>query len=90
VLEEPGLDAVHARARELANRLAGLLGSRTAPRGESTLVSWHDPDPEAAVARLRDGGFVVRHLPGTPYVRASVGAWNDEDEVERLAASATR
>jgi hypothetical protein len=42
------------------------------------------------VARLRGEGFVVRHLPGTPYVRASVGAWNSEDEVERLARSASR
>jgi selenocysteine lyase/cysteine desulfurase len=53
-------------------------------------VSWEDPDPEAAVARLREEGFVVRHLPSTPYVRASVGAWNSEDEVERLAAAASR
>jgi selenocysteine lyase/cysteine desulfurase len=90
VLEESGLDRVHARARELAGRLASLLGRRTAPRGDSTLVSWSDPDPEAAVARLKEAGFVVRHLPATPYVRASVGAWNDEDEVERLAATATR
>jgi selenocysteine lyase/cysteine desulfurase len=90
VLEEAGLDAVHARARELAAVLAERLGARTAPRGDSTLVSWEDADPEAAVARLRDEGFVVRHLPATPYVRASVGAWNSEDEVERLAESATR
>ena len=26
----------------------------------------------------------MRHLPGTPYLRASVGAWNDEDDLERL------
>jgi selenocysteine lyase/cysteine desulfurase len=90
VLERPGLDTVHARARELAARLAQRLGGRAAPRGASTLVSWHDPDPEAAVERLRGEGFVVRHLPRTPYVRASVGAWNSEDEIERLADSATR
>ena len=90
VFEEAGLDSVHARARELAALLAERLGAPIAPRGDSTLVSWEDPDPEAAVARLRDEGFVVRHLPGTPYVRASVGAWNSRDEVERLAESATR
>jgi L-cysteine/cystine lyase len=90
VLEEPGLDSVTSRARELAAALAGRLGDRVAPRGRSTLVSWRDPDPEAAVARFRSAGFVVRHLPGTPYVRASVGAWNNEDDVERLAAAATR
>jgi L-cysteine/cystine lyase len=90
VLERAGLDAVHTRARELAARLAGGVEDRVAPRGDSTLVSWRDPDPEAAVVRLRGEGFVVRNLPGTPYVRASVGAWNSEDEVERLADAATR
>jgi selenocysteine lyase/cysteine desulfurase len=79
-----------ARGPELAARLAERLGDRVAPRGRSTLVSWEDDDPEAAVERLRGEDFVVRHLPGTPYVRASVGAWNTEDEVERLAAAATR
>jgi selenocysteine lyase/cysteine desulfurase len=90
VLDEAGLDDIHARARELAALLAGRLAGRTAPRGDSTLVAWEDSDPEATVARLRDEGFVVRNLPSTPYVRASVGAWNSEEEVERLAESATR
>ena len=90
VLEAAGLDAVHARARELATRLATGLGDRVTPRGDSTLVSWRHPDPEAEVARLRDQGFVVRNLPRTPYVRASTGAWNSDDEIERLAAAATR
>jgi selenocysteine lyase/cysteine desulfurase len=90
VLERPGLDAVHARACDLAARLAAHLGDRLTPRGASTLVSWHDRDPEAAVERLRGEGFVVRNLPRTPYVRASTGAWNSEDEIERLAESATR
>ena len=90
VLERQGLDAIYARARDLAARLTNKLGDRAAPRGDSTLVSWLDPDPEAAVARLRREGFVVRHLPRTPYVRASTGAWNSEDEVDRLAEAATR
>jgi L-cysteine/cystine lyase len=90
VLEQPGLDAVQARALVLAARLAGRLGDRVAPRGDSTLVSWEDADPESAVARLRSEGFVVRHLPRSRYVRASVGAWNSADEVERLADAAIR
>ena len=90
LFERQGLVAMHARARELAARLAERLGELAAPRGDSTLVSWLDPDPEAAVARLRGEGFVVRNLPRTPYVRASTGAWNSEDEIDRLAESATR
>jgi selenocysteine lyase/cysteine desulfurase len=27
---------------------------------------------------------MIRNLPGTPYVRASIGAWNDESDLERL------
>ena len=29
----------------------------------------------------------MRNLPGTPYLRASVGAWNDEADLERLLAT---
>jgi L-cysteine/cystine lyase len=87
VLEERGLDAVRARATESAAKLAESLaerGATVAPRGRTTLVSWEDPDPVAAADRLREGGVVVRNLPGTPYLRASVGAWNSDDDLDRL------
>ena len=29
----------------------------------------------------------MRNLPGTSFVRASVGAWNDESDLERLLAA---
>jgi L-cysteine/cystine lyase len=48
-------------------------------------VSFEDPDPPETVGALLGEGFVLRNLPGTPYVRASVGAWNSEEELERLA-----
>ena len=82
-----GWDAVHARAAGLAEQLARELAVRgftVGPRGQTTLVSWEDPDPPAASERLAQAGIIVRHLPGTPYVRASVGAWNDESDLERL------
>jgi selenocysteine lyase/cysteine desulfurase len=84
VLETSGIDAIHARGLELAERLAEGLGGRVAPRGRSTLVSWDDSDPEAAVERLHAEGIIVRNLPGSPYVRASVGAWSSEVELDRL------
>ncbi len=92
VLEEAGLDAVQATALERAAWLAGRLtdaGRTVGPRGDSTLVSWEDPDPEAAVGELLRSGFVLRNLPGTSYVRASVGAWNSEEELERLVRALT-
>jgi selenocysteine lyase/cysteine desulfurase len=91
-LEEPGIEAVQERAGALAARLAARLadhGYEVAPRGESTLVSWATEDPESTAMRLREQDVVVRYLPGTPYVRASVGAWIEEDEVERLAELAS-
>jgi selenocysteine lyase/cysteine desulfurase len=90
VLERPALAAVQERAAGLAARLAGRLaelGKEVAPRGESTLVSWRADDPEAEAARLREEDIVVRHLPGRPWVRASVGAWSSEEELDRLATS---
>ncbi|HEX2125949.1 MAG TPA: aminotransferase class V-fold PLP-dependent enzyme [Thermoleophilaceae bacterium] len=88
VLEEDGMEPAYRRAAGLAGRLADALaerGVRVAPRGASTLVSFEAPDPVAFVERLRaDERIVVRFLPGTPYVRASVGAWSSEEELDRL------
>lgn len=90
VLEEQGLAEGQGRALSLAARLAEMLAERgltVAPRGDSTLVSWEVEDPPAESERLLGEGIVVRHLPGTPYVRASVGAWTTAEEIERLAAT---
>jgi L-cysteine/cystine lyase len=90
VLEDAGIGAVHERAARLAAWLASELterGRTVAPRGDSTLVSWEAPDPEAETMALREHGIVVRHIPQRPYVRASVGAWSSEEELERLLAT---
>ena len=82
-----GWDAVHARATSLAASLARALAERgrtVARRDATTLVAWEEADPTAAVARLGEAGVTLRDLPGTPYLRASVGAWNDEDDLDRL------
>jgi selenocysteine lyase/cysteine desulfurase len=36
---------------------------------------------------MADTGVVVRHLPGRGLVRASVGAWSSEDDLDRLLAA---
>jgi L-cysteine/cystine lyase len=90
VLEGAGLADLQARAIGLAARFASELagrGSTVAPRGASTLVSWQAADPEAESLRLLEAGFIVRNLPGTPYVRASVGGWTSDDEIDRLVAA---
>jgi L-cysteine/cystine lyase len=87
VLEAAGFSAVHRRAAELAAELAERLeaaGRRVVPRAATTLVSFEDPHPAETRVRLGEAGVAIRDLPGTPLLRASVGAWNDESDLERL------
>jgi selenocysteine lyase/cysteine desulfurase len=92
VLEQFGIAALQERAATLTGALADQLaagGLTVAAHGRSTLVSWEAADPQAEAARLLDAGLLVRDLPGTPYVRASVGGWTADEELERLVAAAT-
>jgi selenocysteine lyase/cysteine desulfurase len=87
VLASGGWPEIHRRAIGLASSLAELLverGREVAPRGETTLVSFSSRDPVAERARLAEHGVIVRNIPGRPWLRASVGAWNDEDDLDRL------
>jgi selenocysteine lyase/cysteine desulfurase len=77
----------------------GVVGRRTgrgypAPASESgepaldghlgTLVTFSSPDPLAEREHLAEQGVVLRDIPGRPWLRASVGAWNDERDLDRL------
>lgn len=87
VLESAGWPAVHEHARTLASRLTDMLaqaGREPAPRGPTTLVSFHSPDPEGERTLLAERGVIVRNIPDRPWLRASVGAWNNEQDLERL------
>jgi L-cysteine/cystine lyase len=93
VLERAGWQAVQERARTLCARLAEVLAERgraVAPRGETTLVSFESPDPEGERLALAEAGVVLRNIPGRPWLRASVGAWNDEGDLERLTGALAR
>jgi selenocysteine lyase/cysteine desulfurase len=91
VLGEAGWDWIHQRAATLAERLAEGLAERgveVGPRGRSTLVSWKADDAEAEVERLAQAGFIVRSIPASGLVRASVGAWSADAELDRLVGLA--
>jgi L-cysteine/cystine lyase len=93
MLESLGWRAVHDRARSLARRLTELLeagGREPAPRGDTTLVSFPSEDPPAERAHLANAGIIVRNIPGRPWLRASVGAWNDDDDLNRLLGMLSR
>jgi L-cysteine/cystine lyase len=87
-LAAAGFDELMTRAADLAEVFAaGLADYTVAPRGRSTLVAFEYPEPAQARERLAEAGVAVRDLPGTPYLRASIGAWNDESDLERLLAA---
>jgi len=87
VLDSAGWQAVHERSSTLASRLAQLLAERgrePVARDETTLVSFPSPDPPAEREKLAEHGVIVRNIPSRPWLRASVGAWNNEDDLDRL------
>jgi L-cysteine/cystine lyase len=81
------------RAAATAERCRELLRDAGAdvvvPEERATLVSWRVPVEESAatVARLAEAGVIVRDLPGRGLVRASVGWWTSDEDLERLVAS---
>jgi len=81
------------RAAQRADRCRELLADAGAdvvvPEEYATLVSWRVPaeDSSAVVARLAEAHVVVRDLPGRGLVRASVGWWTSEGDLERLVVA---
>lgn len=76
-------------AADLRTRLAGLPGVTVAdPGGPTPFAAVALPkavDPETVVAGLEADGVLIRWVPGpTPFLRASVGPWNTEEDCERL------
>jgi L-cysteine/cystine lyase len=78
------------RARETAERCRDLLTEAghdvVTPAERATLVSWRPSREEAAevVKRLEAVDVLVREVPRTGFVRASVGWWTNESDLERL------
>jgi selenocysteine lyase/cysteine desulfurase len=86
-LRDAGWASVHERSLALAASLVervSAIGREVTPRGSTTLVSFWSPDPEGERGALAEAGVVLRDIPGKPWLRASVGAWNDEQDIDRL------
>jgi len=84
------------RGVEMAERCRELLLDAgedvVSPEERATIVSWR-PQGEASadvVARLAVTGVVVRDIPKTGLVRASVGWWTSDHDLERLVSGLER
>ena len=88
-------DGRFERARALTERCRELLLDAghdvvTEPE-QATLVAFRvTGEPADAARALYDRGVIVRDLPGTDTLRASVGWWNDEGDLERLVGALRR
>ena len=79
------------RAAETADRLRDRLAGQVdvvTPAERSTLVAFRPEgiEPAVLVERLHRADVHVRELPGRGLVRASVGYWTSDDDLDRLAA----
>ena len=75
------------QARLVREQLAERVEVITAP-GQSTLVTFRsDGDSADVAARLYEEGVLLRDLPGTGWLRASVGWWTSDEDVARLVAA---
>jgi L-cysteine/cystine lyase len=82
-----------ARAHEVAERFRERLAEAgcdvVVPDERATLVSWRVAAEESAeiVAELAAADVIIRDLPGRGLLRASVGWWSNEDDLDRLLAA---
>ena len=81
-------EARFARALEATERCHSLLENRVevvTEAGQATLISFRPHgDAGETVARLLERGVIVRDLPGLAWVRASIGFWTSDEEIDRL------
>jgi len=82
-------DGRFERARELSERCRALLAAEgyevVTEAGQATLVTFRARgDAPAVSAALYERGVVIRDLPASGLLRASVGWWNGEGDLERL------
>jgi L-cysteine/cystine lyase len=88
-LDDAGDDRF-GRARAQAERARELIAPHVelvTAAGQATLVTWESIDAAAESRRLAERGVIVRNLPNLPWVRASIGFWTSDGELESLAAA---
>jgi L-cysteine/cystine lyase len=81
-----------ANAQAARTRLAEVprvqvAAAEGAPNGLIAFTVEGEDDTEALTQRLAEEGVLVRFIPGTPWMRLSVGAFTDPSEIEALLAA---
>jgi selenocysteine lyase/cysteine desulfurase len=97
-LDGLGWSAIHARTAELhraaRSALAAVSGVSVAtpppPQAGLLAFTMRGRDPEQASRALASRGVIVRPIPWPPALRASVGFYNDERDLARLAEAVER
>jgi len=85
----------YEHATATAERLRSMLREAgedvIVPKERATLVAWRAPVDESAgvVRKLADSGVIIRDLPGRGLLRASVGWWTSDDDLDRLVVGLT-
>jgi L-cysteine/cystine lyase len=78
-------------ARERLGQVPGVRVSQ--PQGTlNGLIAFtvDGEDCESVATRLAEANVLVRFIPGTPWVRASIGAWTDASDIDALATALER
>jgi L-cysteine/cystine lyase len=75
-----------ARARARLSAVPGIVLADPGPDPGPLIALAIDGagDLPALVAALAEQGVLVRFIPNTPYLRVSVGAWTQAEDIERL------
>jgi L-cysteine/cystine lyase len=84
------IDQTRAATAHAHERLAGARRARVVdPDGPGSgliALDLDGRDSAAAATFLGEQGVLVRNIPGTPYLRLSIGAWVNDDDLDRLLA----
>ena len=75
-----------ARGNRRARLAAAGIPAVDPPGGSTGLVAFEltGHDPVDVVAALAERSVLLRYIPGTPYLRLSVGAWTSDGDLDAL------
>jgi len=76
------------RAREQLDAVDGLsVADPGGPASCLIAIELAEGDSAEVAQALGEQGVLVRNIPGTPYLRISVGAWTDDSDIDRFCAA---